>query len=132
MRDSDEEAVVEASHLFDRPPSVAATRSFLAAQGHHLLIAYVDDQPAGFVSGVEMVHPDKGTEMFLYELGVEERFQRQGQGGALVARLRDLARQRGCYGMWALTDENNRAALATYDGAGATSERGQVVLAWTF
>jgi hypothetical protein len=37
-----------------------------------MLIAYIDYVAAGFVSGVEMSHPDKGTEMFLYELSVAE------------------------------------------------------------
>ncbi len=32
------------------------------------------------VSGVELTHPDKGTEMFLYELGVAERFRGRGIG----------------------------------------------------
>ena len=36
------------------------------------VIAYVDARPVGFVSGVEMTHPDKDTEMFLYELAVDE------------------------------------------------------------
>jgi ribosomal protein S18 acetylase RimI-like enzyme len=124
--------VVAASHLLDGAASEAATRRFLAEAGHHLLIADADGYPAGFVCGVEMTHPDKGTEMFLYELGVEERFRRRGLGRALVERLRDLAMERGCYGMWLLTDDYNRAALATYEGSGASPERGQVVLVWTF
>jgi ribosomal protein S18 acetylase RimI-like enzyme len=84
------------------------------------------------VTGVEMTHPDKGTEMFLYELGVDESFRGRGVGKALVAALADLARDRGCYGMWVITDEDNAAALATYSRAGGTPERDQVVLVWTF
>ena len=68
--------------------------------GHHLLIAYEDEQAVGFVSGVEVTHPDKGTEMFLYELAVDEPFRRRGIGRALVERLAALAREAGCYGMW--------------------------------
>ena len=45
------------------------------------------------MSGVETMHPDKGTEMFLYELDVAEG-PRQGVGRALVAALADLARER--------------------------------------
>jgi len=53
----------------------------------------------GFVSGVELTHPDKGSEMFLYELGVDAAARRRGVGRALVEALRALARRRGCYGM---------------------------------
>src|ERR1700728_168247 len=111
----DESRVMAASHLFDTPAVNGPTRRFLADDRHHLLVAYVDDHPAGFVSGVELTHPDKGTEMFLYELGVEERFRGRGIGGALVERIRDLAWERGCYGMWVLTGGQNKAALATYE-----------------
>jgi ribosomal protein S18 acetylase RimI-like enzyme len=128
----DEAAVDAAAALFDAAPEPAATRRFLADPGHHLLIAYEGDAPAGFVSGVELTHPDKGTEMFLYELGVEERFRARGIGRALVAALRDLARERGCYGMWVLTDEDNAAARAAYAAAGGTTPSPQLMLSWEF
>jgi len=128
----DEQFVDAAAHLFDQPPDRGATTCFLADPRHHLLIAYAADQPVGFVTGVEMTHPDKGTEMFLYELEVDERFRRNGFGRALVDALADRAQARGCYGMWVITDAQNRPALATYTSAGGSPEPHQVVLAWTF
>src|SRR5918994_658114 len=99
-------AVVAAAHLFDATPDPAATRRFLGEPGHHLLLAYDDrEQPVGFVSGVELTHPDKGTEMFLYELGVDEPARRRGVGRALIEALAELARGRGCYGMYTLADD---------------------------
>jgi ribosomal protein S18 acetylase RimI-like enzyme len=83
-----------------------------------LLFALLEDQPVGFVTGVEMTHPDKGTEMFLYELAVHPEDRNRGVGRALVGALADLARDRDCYGMWVLTDSDNPAALAAYAGAG--------------
>lgn len=126
------EAVTAAGHLFDEPPLPEATERFLADERHHLLIAYVDDAPAGMVTGVEMTHPDKGTEMFLYELGVDEPFRRRGVGRALTSALADLARERGCYGLWTITDEDNVAARTTYERAGGLPEEDQVVLVWEF
>jgi hypothetical protein len=35
-------------------------------------VAYDGERPVGMVTGVETTHPDKGTEMFLYELAVDE------------------------------------------------------------
>ncbi|MET8678571.1 GNAT family N-acetyltransferase [Streptomyces sp. NPDC004647] len=131
-RISEPEAVVAASHLFDDAPEPEATERFLASSTHHLLIAYVDEEPAGMVTGVETTHPDKGTEMFLYELGVAPAFRRRGIGTSLVSALAELARSRGCYGMWVATGEANAAALATYARAEGEQEPGQVVLSWTF
>ena len=127
----DVDRVAAAEALFDDPIDLATTRAFLADQGHHLLIAVEDGSPAGFVSGVELLHPDKlGPEMFLYELGVGELFRGRGIGRALVESLTALAWERGCYGMWVLTDEDNAAAMATYRAAGGRHEPESVMFVW--
>ncbi|QQQ76978.1 GNAT family N-acetyltransferase [Saccharothrix sp. 6-C] len=125
-------AVMAAGHLFDDVPREDATRAFLADERHHLLIAYVDDEPAGFVSGVETIHPDKGVEMFLYELGVDEAHQRRGIASALIDRLIAVARERGCTGVWTGTEKDNAAALATYRRAGAELDFDTVAVSWGF
>jgi ribosomal protein S18 acetylase RimI-like enzyme len=88
--------------------------------------------PVGFVSGVETTHPDKGTEMFLYELSVAEAHRNQGIGTALVKSLAELAQAAGCYGMWVGTEPDNAAALATYRAAGAALPESFVTLEWVF
>ncbi|MDT0341717.1 GNAT family N-acetyltransferase [Streptomyces litchfieldiae] len=125
--------VVAAEGLFDGPARAEWAERFLAAPGHHLLVADAGDGvPAGMVTGVEMTHPDKGTEMFLYELSVDERYRRRGIGRALVQALAALARERGCYGMWVAVDGDNDAALATYRSAGGVAEGPVNVPVWTF
>jgi aminoglycoside 3-N-acetyltransferase I len=126
------DVVIAASSLFDRPAEAEATGRFLAAPDHHLLLAFAGDRAIGFVSGVEMTHPDKGTEMFLYELAVDEAARGRGVGAALVAALRELATDRGCHGMWVLTDADNEAAIRTYRRAGAAAPTTHVMLDWTF
>ena len=126
------DAVLAAPELFDDPPRREATRRFLEEPTHHLAIAYVEGRPSGFVSGVETTHPDKGTEMFLYELGVDEAFRRRGIGRSLVAALAERARALGCVGMWVATEPDNSAAIATYRAAGAGTPEPNVVLDWSF
>lgn len=128
----DEPLVQRAGHLFDAPPREAWARRFLADPGHHLCLALVGDEPAGFVTGVEMTHPDKGTEMFLYELGVDEAFRGLGIGVGLVRAVSTLARERGCTGMWVLTERDNVAAMATYRSAAADEESDHVMITWRF
>lgn len=122
--------VVAAQHLFDGPARRDATEAFLADPRHHMFIAYVDGAPAGMVTGVELTHPDKGTEMFLYELGVDEAHQRRGIGTALAQRLAEVAHENGCYDMWVLVDVDNAPALATYRRSGATEDSPQVMQTW--
>jgi ribosomal protein S18 acetylase RimI-like enzyme len=130
MTSADVDRVCAASHLFDDDARSDWARRFFDQPNHHLCIAYEGGEPAGFVSGVETTHPDKGTEMFLYELGVDDRFRGRGIGKALVTSLADLARERGCYGMWVLTDADNAAAVATYESAGAGDPSAQLMLSW--
>ena len=127
----DEERVKAAEHLFDDAVDLEATRRFLGDDANHLVIAYVDGEPAGFVSGTELTHPDKATpELFLNELGVDERYRGRGIGTQLVEKLWDLAQSRGCRGMWVLTDEENAIALRVYRNAGGTRLPAQVMLQW--
>ena len=131
------EAVLGAADLFDSPPLAAATARFLAEPGHHLLFAYESEieegggeRPVGMISGVEMTHPDKGTEMFIYELGVAPEARLRGVGTALVEALAAIARRRGCYGMWVGTEPDNEAALATYRRGGANEQAPMMLLSW--
>jgi ribosomal protein S18 acetylase RimI-like enzyme len=121
-----------AASVFDDPLDARAVTRFLSSETHHMLIAYEDERPVGFVTGVEMTHPDKGTEIFVYELGVLEHAQNRGIGRALVRALGGIAIARGCYGMWVLTGAGNDAALRTYERAGGKRSEGQVMFDWTF
>ena len=129
-RVTDAAAVHRAAELFDEPPLPAATEKFLASPGHHLLMAFDGDRAVGMVTGVEMTHPDKGTEMFLYELGVAPHARLRGIGTALVEALAGVARERGCYGMWVGTESDNEAAQKTYRRAGANEEEPFLLLSW--
>ncbi len=122
--------VLAAADLFDAAPRPEWTERFLAEPGHHLLIAYVAGVPAGFVTGVETTHPDKGTEMFLYELGVAAAYRRRGIGRGLVAALRQVAVARGCYGMWVAIPAGDEPAEATYRSAGASPPEPGAILSW--
>jgi ribosomal protein S18 acetylase RimI-like enzyme len=134
LEPADAERVLAASALFDKPPREAATRRFLSEPNHHLLFAIDEDEgrALGFVSGVETTHPDKGTELFLYELSVAEGERRQGIGRALVDALVTLARTRGCYAMWVAVDDDNEAALATYRRAGGRVVSRPLIHEWVF
>jgi aminoglycoside 3-N-acetyltransferase I len=123
--------VHRAGDLFDSPPLREPTERFLANPGHHLLFAYDGAGRAiGMISGIENTHPDKGTEMFIYELGVAPAARLQGVATELVRALANLARSRGCYGMWVGTEPDNAAAQATYRKAGANEEAPFLLLSW--
>jgi ribosomal protein S18 acetylase RimI-like enzyme len=114
----DEDEVRRFDAAFDLPTDPALTAAFLKDKRHHLIVSYVDGEPAGFVSATEIFHPDKRPELFLNELSVAEPMRRRGAATAMMEELRRLGRDLGCAAIWVLTDEDNGAAVATYRRAG--------------
>ena len=86
--------------------------------------------PVGFVSGIEVCHPDKRVEMLLYELSVAETHRRRGIGRGLVEELLALAADIGCRGMWVPLDSDNEAAIATYRSARADETETSLIMSW--
>ncbi|BBG00913.1 MULTISPECIES: GNAT family N-acetyltransferase [Pseudonocardia] len=123
--------LVENSFLFDHPVRPAGAQDFLRRAGHVLLLARVaDGSGIGFVSGIEMRHPDGDPEMFVYELAVDARWRRRGVAAALLRALGEEALRRGCAGMWTGTERDNVAALATYRSLGADIDDRSVFVTW--
>jgi ribosomal protein S18 acetylase RimI-like enzyme len=114
----DEHEVARFEAAFDDDVLPDETRRFLVDERHHLLLGYVDDRPAGFVSAVEVFHPDKPAELFLNEIGVVDEARRCGVARALIEELKRLGRERGCGSIWVLTDEDNEAAMSLYHSTG--------------
>ena len=63
---------------------------------------------------------------------MSEMFRGRGVGRQLVAALAAVARRRGCYGMWVLTEPDNDAATRTYLAAGGRSHGSPRMLVWDF
>jgi ribosomal protein S18 acetylase RimI-like enzyme len=116
----DEQEVERFDAAFDGPSRPAQTAAFLSDPRHHLIVSYVDGEPAGFISATEILQPDRTPELFLNELGVAEPMRRRGAATAMMEALVRLGRALGCTAIWVLTDEGNPAAMATYAKAGAT------------
>ena len=114
----DEDEIARFEEAFDNRMLPDETRRFLEDERHHLLLGYVDDRPAGFLSAVEVFHQDKRSELFLNEVAVMEEARRQGVARALVDELKRIGHERGCVSMWVLTDEDNAAAMRLYPSTG--------------
>ena len=117
--------------LFDDAPREEWAVQFLARDGHHMVWARADGLDAGFITGIEITHPDKGTEMVLYELGVEPEFRRRGIATLLVEELARIGVERGCHGMWVPVDGDNEVAQQFYLAAGADPAEPAVTMWWS-
>ena len=131
IREATRSDIAEVSRFrdaFDSEVVAAWTAAFLDDPGHHLILAYVDGEPAGFVSATEVLHPDKPPQLFLNEIGVAAPHQRRGAATALIEALKVIGRKRGCTSMWVLTDEGNAAAMALYRMTGGSWDGAQTVM----
>ena len=126
----DDAAVTAAEHLFDGPARAEETKRFLREPGHHLLLAYEGSDPVGFASGIEVVHPDKRTEMMLYEIAVDDPYRRRGIGRALVDRIHALARERGCSSVFVLADGDDERAQRFYEAQAPARREESVMYTW--
>lgn len=86
-----------------------------------LLVAEDDEGLVGWLYAYELLRPEGYRTTLLYEVEVLERAQGRGHGRAMVEVLLAEARARGHMRMWVLTDEDNEAAKALYEAAGAQS-----------
>jgi ribosomal protein S18 acetylase RimI-like enzyme len=124
----DEAEAQRFDEAFDATVERDLAARYLADERHHLVVAYVDDQPAGVVTSTEILRPDKPPELFLNELVVIPAFRRRGVAGALLAETKRLAADRGCIAIWVLAEEDNEGGIATYTGAGGRRIEGTTVL----
>jgi ribosomal protein S18 acetylase RimI-like enzyme len=107
-------------HFKDRVPSQEEAVAVLAREELPIWVAEVDGELAGFAYAHVLLRIDGDTSVFLYELGVDERFQRRGLGRALVEEARSLGRELGAKEMWVETSYDNESAKQTYAAAGGT------------
>jgi ribosomal protein S18 acetylase RimI-like enzyme len=109
--------------LFDEPIRPDQARAFVADPQSWLLLAFDGDLAVGMVTATILLHPDKPPALFINEVGTRDSHQRQGIATALLQRMIDMARKRGCQGIWLGTEPDNTAALGLYrklGGAEAT------------
>ncbi|MBT8475957.1 MAG: GNAT family N-acetyltransferase [Rhodobacteraceae bacterium] len=115
---------------FDHPVDLSAAWAFLAAGLNEMVVALTAGEVIGFASGTTILHPDKAPAFFVSEVGVHEDYRRQGIGTRLMRKIFDVARDRGCEGIWVATEGDNTAARALYRHLGARETGDVVVYDW--
>ena len=109
---------------FDNPVEPTLAFAFLATGVNELVVALTLGEVIGFASGTALMHPDKPTGFLINEVGVHEDFQRQGVGRRLLERIIEVARSRGCHGIWLGTELHNVPARELYRTSGGEEMKG--------
>lgn len=123
-----DESVVRELATYDGPGDPQA---LLADSRTLMLVAFGAGRPVGFVLAHELPRRHgPPAQLFVYEVDVAESHRRRGIATALLARLAELARERGIPAGFVLTEPDNGAANALYRGAGGATS--QVTVQWDF
>jgi GNAT superfamily N-acetyltransferase len=116
-----DEAVVE--RLAEQDPPRTA---LLADDRTVFVAAFAAGEPIGFAFGYELLRRHgRATMFFVYELGVDEPYRRQGIAKRLMEEL-----LRGREDAFVLTEAGNDAANATYASVGGKRTDGVVMWEW--
>jgi GNAT superfamily N-acetyltransferase len=84
-----------------------------------VLLAYWDQEPAGYALFFDFYSTWRGRQMFLEDLFVRERFRGRKIGKSLLATVARMAKSEGCHGLrWEVLDWNH-TAIEFYKSLGA-------------
>jgi ribosomal protein S18 acetylase RimI-like enzyme len=128
LRPGDEELLVALGPAYERP--IPGGGDVLHDERAHLLVAFRDERPVGYALVYVLPRIDDRTMAFLYDVGVEEAFRRQGVGREVLEAAKETMLAAGAYKMFVLTDEENEAAMALYAAAGGERDTPEVVWTW--
>ena len=111
----------------------AAPQSDLLAEERTIfLVAFDGRDPVGFLLAYELLRRrGDRSQLFVYEVGVDDGRRRRGVATALFRELARIARARGVARGFVLTNEANEAAMELYRSLGGVRPNSDDVL-WDF
>jgi ribosomal protein S18 acetylase RimI-like enzyme len=92
---------------------------FLRNPDNLFLLARWEGELCGFLTAHRLQRFDRRkAEVLLYEIGVEESYQRRGVGTALINEVKRWAEEVGADEIWVLTEASNSAGMGFYESTG--------------
>jgi ribosomal protein S18 acetylase RimI-like enzyme len=111
-----------AEDVFDGEINARRLAAYLESPGHLMVIAVCGKQVVGQVAAYVHGHPDQTSDLYIDNLGVAPPFQRRGVARRLVDEVLAWGKTLDCRQAWVVTDTENNAARALYEGRGAAAE----------
>lgn len=111
-----------AEGVFDEEINAQRLATYLESPGHLMIIAVRGTQVIGQIAAYVHSHPDQAADVYIDNLGVAPPFQRRGVARRLVDEVLAWGKTLECHQAWIVTDTENRAARALYEGRGAAAE----------
>lgn len=104
-------------------PSDAYVERLLTSDTFIALVAMDGDAVVGGIAAYELQKFERErSEIYIYDLAVDERYRRQGIATALIEKLREVARERGTYVIFVQADPPDDPAVALYTKLGTRED----------
>jgi aminoglycoside 6'-N-acetyltransferase I len=111
-----------AEGVFDKEINAQRLATYLESPGHLMIIAVCGKQVIGQVAAYVHSHLDEASDVYIDNLGVAPPFQGRGVARRLVDEVFAWGKTLKCHQAWIVTDIENNAARALYEGRGAPAE----------
>ena len=111
-----------AEGVFDKPIKAQFLDEYLANKHNWLVVSAVDGLVVGQCMAVILQTPDKGSEIFLNEIGTGDDWRRQGIAESLMQALFKRADEAGIDEIWLGTEPDNLPARGLYKKHSAKEE----------
>jgi aminoglycoside 6'-N-acetyltransferase I len=111
-----------AEDVFDDAIDPHYLTSYLAEGNHFMIVAIHETEVVGQIRAVIHKHPDRPHELYIDNLGVTPKRQRQGIATRLLDAMLELGNQNGCKEAWLATESNNTQAQGFYNTYGVQPE----------
>ncbi len=104
-------------------PSPEYVAQLLANPSIVSLVAIGESRVVGALVAYELPKFEQArSEFYIYDLGVDEAYRRQGIATSLIAETCNIARQRGGWTVFVQADQGDEAAIALYTGLGVRED----------
>lgn len=98
---------------------------FLSNPANYLIVAEVENQPAGFLLAHRLERlKEESFKLFIYEIDVNKNFQRCGIGTALIEYAKNIVEEEKMINAFVFTSYSNAGAVEFYKSTGAKIENG--------
>jgi aminoglycoside 3-N-acetyltransferase I len=105
------------------PPSDDYVRGWLGNPGNILLVAAEGETVVGAVAAYVLQKFEQArSEIYIYDLAVDEAHRRKGIATALIERLKGVARERGAYVIYVQADYGDDPAVNLYTKLGTRED----------
>lgn len=112
-------AFEDAEHYSAKPPSDAYAEKVLSKESIIPLVALSEGQVIGGLVAYELDKLEQErSEIYIYDLAVDDAFRRQGVATALIRNLGEIASSRGASVIYVQADYGDEPAIALYTKLG--------------